>query len=124
MAFYRKKLSEYKYFLSDSWGTLQMPPPKTFESMVAGCTTLSPSFTGEKELFGDNVCFVKYDMKCEDLLSKVHYCMDNLQESRNIALLGKEIVLKNHMFSNRMEELRDILFDILRKREVRKKWGR
>ena len=124
MEFYRDKLGAYRYFLSDSWGALKMPPPKTFESMAAGCTTLSPSFVGEKELFGDNVCFIRYNMECSDLLSGVTGCMNDPQKSQEVASLGREIVLKSHMMSNRMDELKNILTDILNKREVRKKWGR
>jgi hypothetical protein len=124
MEFYKDKLGEYKYFLSDSWNELKMPPPKTFESMAAGCTTLSTLFIGEKELFGDNVCYVSYDMDCSNLLSKVENCMNDTEASKQIASLGREIVLKNHMMFHRIEELKDILFDVLYRKDVRRKWGR
>lgn len=123
LEFYKEKLSKYRYFLSDTWYTLGMPPCKTFEAMAAGCATLSPSFVWERDLFGNNNCLIKYDKDCDNLLSRVRDCINNPEQSKAIAELGQKIVLKEHMLSNRIEELKDILTDILNKKEIRKKWG-
>lgn len=121
--FYMGKLGKYRYFLSDAWYTLKTVPPKTFEAMAAGCTVLSPEFLYGKELFGNDECFIKYDMDCEDLLGKVNYCKGNPEYSYSVSLSGRKVVLEKHMFSNRVQELSDIITDILNGTEVRKKWG-
>ena len=62
-------------------------------------------------------------MECEDLLDNVCQCMSEPEHSYNVALSGRKVVLEKHMFSNRIQELKEILEDIVGKSGIRRKWG-
>ena len=123
LEFYIEKLNSYRYFLSDAFHALKTVPAKTFEAMAMGCSVLSPEITYYKELFGDEECFIQYDMECEDLLDNVCQCMSEPEHSYNVALSGRKVVLEKHMFSSRIQELKEILEDIVGKSGIRRKWG-
>ena len=41
----------------------------------------------------------------DDLDEKIKYYLDNPEKRKSLALNGKDIVLKNHTFDNRVDEI-------------------
>ena len=71
---------------------------------------ISDKIPSAETLFEGNV--ITYE-NAEDLNEKIKYYLSHDEERRMIAEKGKEIVLKNHTFDNRVDTIIDSLKNLL-----------
>ena len=110
-----EKLHEYysscKILLNDHWNDMiefDFPSNRLFDALACGTFVISDKIPSEEELFENTI--VTYD-DVDDLDEKISYYLNNPQKREEKALKGKNIVLKNHTFDNRV----DIIVDELKK---------
>ena len=84
------------------------PSNRLFDALACGTFVISDKIPSEEELFENTI--VTYD-DVDDLDKKISYYLNNPQKREEKALKGKNIVLKNHTFDNRV----DIIVDELKK---------
>ena len=104
-----KHYSSCKILLNDHWQDmkdLDFPSNRLFDALACGTFVISDDIPSAKTLFEGNI--VTYD-GADDLDEKIKYYLNNPQEREELASKGKEIVLKNHTFDNRVDEIIDAL---------------
>ncbi|WP_292884671.1 glycosyltransferase [Methanobrevibacter sp. UBA212] len=100
-----KYYSSCKILLNDHWETmreLDFPSNRLFDALACGTFVISDKIPSAETLFEGNV--VTYD-GVDDLNSKLEYYLTHDEERIKIAEKGKKIVLKNHTFDNRADEI-------------------
>ena len=112
-----EKVHEYysscKILLNDHWEDmrdLDFPSNRLFDALACGTFVISDKIPSAETLFEGNV--ITYE-NAEDLNEKIKYYLSHDEERRMIAEKGKEIVLKNHTFDNRVDTIIDSLKNLL-----------
>lgn len=107
-----KYYSSCKILLNDHWEDmreLDFPSNRLFDALACGTFVISDDISSAKSLFEGNI--VTYTDAC-DLDEKINYFLKNPQKRQQLGLNGKEIVLKNHTFDNRVSEIINFLKEI------------
>ena len=89
---------------------LDFPSNRLFDALACGTFVISDKIPSAETLFEGNV--ITYE-NAEDLNEKIKYYLSHDEERRMIAEKGKEIVLKNHTFDNRVDTIIDSLKNLL-----------
>ena len=100
-----KYYSSCKILLNDHWEDMRemdFPSNRIFDALACGTFVISDYMSCIDSLFDGNV--VTYD-NVNDLDEKIKYYLDNPEKRKSLALNGKDIVLKNHTFDNRVDEI-------------------
>ena len=100
-----KYYSSCRILLNDHWEDmkeLDFPSNRLFDALACGTFIISDDVPSVESLFEGNVVTYK---NADDLEEKINYYLKNPRECEEMALKGKEIVLKNHTFDNRVEDL-------------------
>ena len=87
-----------------------MSTPSPLDALACGTFVISDKIPSAETLFEGNV--ITYE-NAEDLNEKIKYYLSHDEERRMIAEKGKEIVLKNHTFDNRVDTIIDSLKNLL-----------
>ena len=91
--------------MNDHWEDMRemdFPSNRIFDALACGTFVISDYMSCIDSLFDGNV--VTYD-NVNDLDEKIKYYLDNPEKRKSLALNGKDIVLKNHTFDNRVDEI-------------------
>lgn len=88
---------------------LDFPSNRLFDALACGTFVISDDIPSAKTLFEDSI--ITYD-GADDLDEKIKYYLNNPQEREELGQKGKEIVLKNHTFDNRVDEIISALKNI------------
>lgn len=100
-----KYYSSCKILLNDHWETmreLDFPSNRLFDALACGTFVISDKIPSAETLFEGSV--VTYE-GVDYLNSKLEYYLNHDEERIKIAEKGKKIVLKNHTFDNRVDEI-------------------
>jgi len=104
-----KYYSSCKILLNDHWQDmkdLDFPSNRLFDALACGTFVISDDIPSAKTLFDGNI--ITYS-DADDLDEKIKFYLDNPQEREKLSKKGKEIVLKNHTFDNRVDEILNCL---------------
>lgn len=107
-----KYYSSCKILLNDHWQDmkdLDFPSNRLFDALACGTFVISDRIPSAETLFEDTI--VTYE-DADDLDRKLEYYLSHDEERRQIAERGREIVLKNHTFDNRVERVLECLKDL------------
>ena len=97
--------SSCKILLNDHWEDmreLDFPSNRLFDALACGTFVISDDIPSASTLFEGTI--VTYS-DADDLDEKINYYLDNPEKREELANKGKEIVLKNHTFDNRVDEI-------------------
>lgn len=100
-----KYYSSCKILLNDHWEDMRdgdFPSNRLFDALACGTFVISDKIPSAETLFEGNI--VTYD-DADDLNKKIEYYLTHDDERKEIAQKGKEIVLKNHTFDNRVDTI-------------------
>lgn len=100
-----KYYSSCKILLNDHWQDmkdLDFPSNRLFDALACGTFVISDNIPSAETLFEGNI--ITYD-GADDLDEKINFYLNNPQKREELAQKGKEIVLKNHTFDNRADEI-------------------
>lgn len=100
-----KYYSSCKILLNDHWETMRIndfPSNRLFDGLACGAFIISDDFPSAESLFEGNI--ITYDT-ADDLNEKIEYYLTHDDERRAKAEKGREFVLKNHTFDNRVDEI-------------------
>ena len=108
--------SSCKILLNDHWEDMvqnDFPSNRLFDALACGAFVISDDIPAAKELFEGNI--VTYN-SIDELDNKINYYLNNKKERESIARKGQKIVLENHTFDNRANEILNTLcnFDYTR----------
>jgi spore maturation protein CgeB len=78
--------------------------PRVFEAMACGCFVISDRQRDVFSLFEDGKHLVGFDNP-NDLIEKIKYYLAHPEEREAIARRGREEVLKNHTYADRIKKL-------------------
>ena len=125
----KKDLNKYysscKILLNDHWKDMvekDFPSNRLFDALGCGTFIISDNLKSIKNIFKDSI--ITYD-GTEDLDNKINYYLNNDSEREKIAKKGQEIVLNNHTFNNRADEIiktlknLNINYNILNKQNIK-----
>ena len=104
-----KHYSSCKILLNDHWQEmkdLDFPSNRLFDALACGTFVISDKIPSAETLFEDTI--VTYE-NADDLDKKLEYYLSHEDERKELAERGREIVLKNHTFDNRVETVLDCL---------------
>jgi glycosyltransferase involved in cell wall biosynthesis len=104
-----KYYSSCKILLNDHWEDMRdwdFPSNRLFDALACGTFVISDKIPSAETLFEGNI--VTYE-GVEDLNNKIEYYLTNENERKQKAQKGKQIVLKNHTFDNRVNTILDSL---------------
>ena len=99
------------------------PFAKTFEAMASKTTVLSSPVIHKDLLFGGKECFVEYKKDCSNIIQKAIKIRNEPEYAKTVARNGYEQFLKKHTTPKRVEELYNHINNLLKGKEVEKKWG-
>ena len=88
---------------------LDFPSNRLFDALACGTSVISYDIPSAKTLFDGNIVTYR---DADDLDEKINYYLNNPQKREELAKKGKEIVLNNHTFDNRVDEIVEALKDI------------
>lgn len=104
-----EKLHEYysscKILLNDHWEDMRdwdFPSNRLFDALACGAFVISDKIPSAETLFEGNIVTYEND---EDLNEKIEYYLTHEDERKEKAQKGKEIVLRNHTFDNRVDTI-------------------
>lgn len=100
-----KYYSSCKILLNDHWDDMKefdFPSNRLFDALACGTFIISDEIPSEKWLFENNI---ETYSTLEELDEKINYYLNNPEERESKALKGKELVLKNHTFDNRVNDI-------------------
>ena len=101
----------YKYYsnadivLNDHWDSMRengFISNRLFDVLACNGFILTDKVEGIEELFGDSV--VSYNSKA-DFNKKIKYYLEHPQERKKLSSRGRDLVLKNHTYKNRVEQI-------------------
>lgn len=104
-----KYYSSCKILLNDHWKDMleeDFPSNRLFDALACETFIISDKIPSADTLFEGSI--VTYDT-VEDLNKKIDYYLTHKDERIKIAKKGREIVLKNHTFDNRVSEILSFL---------------
>ena len=104
-----KYYSSCKILLNDHWEEMRsedFPSNRLFDALACGTFVISDKIPSAETLFEGSI--ITYE-DVDDLNEKINYYLSHDDEREKIAEKGKEIVLKNHTFDNRVLEILDAL---------------
>lgn len=104
-----KYYSSCKILLNDHWKDMKewdFPSNRLFDALLCETLVISDKIPSASTVFKD--CIVTYE-GVDDLKKKVGYYLENPSEREKLAKKGKEIVLKNHTFDNRVDFIMNVL---------------
>lgn len=104
-----KYYSSCKILLNDHWEDMRdedFPSNRLFDALACGTFVISDKIPSADTLFEGSI--ITYD-GVDDLNDKIDYYLNHESERMDLAEKGKEIVLKNHTFDNRVSEILDAL---------------
>ena len=104
-----KYYSSCKILLNDHWEDMRemdFPSNRLFDALACGTFVISDKIPSAETLFEGTV--ITYD-DVDDLNKKLEYYLAHDEEREKIAERGKELVLNNHTFDNRVETIIDCL---------------
>ncbi|MCL2687121.1 MAG: glycosyltransferase [Methanobrevibacter sp.] len=104
-----KAYSSCKILLNDHWKDMAKNgfiSNRIFDGFASGAFIISDKVEGVKELFGETL--PTYSSR-EELHKLIDYYMENEQKRKEKAKTGREIVLNNHTFAKRTEEILDVI---------------
>lgn len=104
-----KYYSSCKILLNDHWEImkeLDFPSNRLFDALACGTFIISDKIPSADTLFEGSV--LTYE-NVQDLNNKIEYYLSHDVERKKMAEKGKELVLKNHTFDNRVDEIIDYL---------------
>lgn len=107
-----KYYSSCKILLNDHWDEMRemdFPSNRLFDALACGALIISDKIPSADSIFDGNV--ITYD-GADDLNQKIDYYLNHEEERLKIANKGKEIVLKNHTFDNRVDFILSCLEDL------------
>ena len=108
----KKYYSSCNILLNDHWEDMRIwdfPSNRLFDALACGAFVISDEIESAHTVFEDTV--ITYD-DAKDLNEKIEYYLAHDEEREKLSQKGKEIVLKNHTFDNRVETIIDCLKDI------------
>jgi glycosyltransferase involved in cell wall biosynthesis/SAM-dependent methyltransferase/Tfp pilus assembly protein PilF len=88
---------------------------RVFEGMAAGALVLTDEAEGLRDLFEDGRHVVVYHGEA-DLLEKIAWYLEHPEEREAIASAGQALVLREHTYSHRLEEMLHMTDEILGER--------
>jgi len=100
-----KYYSSCKILLNDHWEDMRdmnFPSNRLFDALACGTFVISDKIKSADTIFEGSV--VTYD-GVEDLNNKIEYYLNHNEERVKITEKGKDIVLKNHTYDKRVEEI-------------------
>ena len=104
-----EKLHEYysscKILLNDHWDDMRdwdFPSNRLFDALACGTFVISDKIPSAETLFEGNI--VTYE-DAEDLKDKIDYYLTHDEEREEKARKGRDIVLNNHTFDNRVDTI-------------------
>ncbi|WP_407423836.1 glycosyltransferase [Methanobrevibacter sp.] len=104
-----KYYSSCKILLNDHWEDMRyedFPSNRLFDALACGTFVISDKIPSADTLFEGSI--VTYD-GVEDLNEKIDYYLTHEEERLKLAEKGKKIVLENHTFDDRVNEILDAL---------------
>ena len=107
-----KYYSSCKILLNDHWRDMRewdFPSNRLFDALLCEALVISDNIPSASTVFED--CIVTYDC-VDDLRSKVEYYMNNPSEREKLGKKGRELVLKNHTFDNRVDFIIKVLGEL------------
>ena len=107
-----KYYSSCKILLNDHWEDMRdwdFPSNRLFDALACGTFVISDKIPSAETLFEGNI--VTYD-DADDLNKKIEYYLTHEEERKEKAQKGREIVLKNHTFDNRVDTIINSLKDM------------
>jgi len=99
------------------------PKAKMFEAMASGAVVLTPSFLGEKSLFGEKECYIKYDSDCSDIVEQAKKALNDPKRLETIRDNAFNVFLRFHTHKKRLRELNQHLQDVFHGYKVTSHWG-
>ena len=100
-----KYYSSCKILLNDHWEDMRdmdFPSNRLFDALACGAFVISDKISSAETLFEGNI--VTYE-DADDLKNKIEYYLVYEEKRKMMAKKGKELVLKNHTFDNRVETI-------------------
>lgn len=100
-----KYYSSCKILLNDHWKEMKdedFPSNRLFDALACGTFVISDKIPSANTLFKGSI--VTYD-NVDDLNEKVNYYLDHEEERNKLAKKGQKIVLENHTFDIRVQEI-------------------
>lgn len=97
--------SSCKILLNDHWEDMRLkdfPSNRLFDALACGTFVISDEIDSAKTIFEDNI--ITYT-NSEDLEKKLDYYLSHNEERELIAKKGQDLVLKNHTFDIRVDEI-------------------
>lgn len=94
-----------KILLNDHWKDMARNgfiSNRIFDGFAAGAFIISDEIEGADEIFKDSL--VTYSNR-KELIDLIEYYLDNEDERKKIAENGRNVVVKNHTFKNRVETI-------------------
>lgn len=107
-----KYYSSCKILLNDHWKDMKdedFPSNRLFDALACGTFVISDKIPSAETLFEGSI--VTYD-GVDDLNEKIEYYLNHEEERKKLAQKGQKIVLKNHTFDKRVEEILAALKDL------------
>lgn len=107
-----KYYSSCKILLNDHWKEMRdwdFPSNRLFDALLSEAFIISDDINSAHALFKD--CVVTYNGR-DDLEKKIEYYLKNPSQRKKLAKKGREIVLKNHTFDNRVEFIIETLLKL------------
>ena len=98
-----KYYSSSRILLNDHWEEMRkwdFPSNRLFDALLSGAFVISDEIPSAKTIFKDSI--VTYN-GAEDLENKIDYYLSNPGEREKKIKKGREIILKNHTFDNRVD---------------------
>ena len=98
-----------KILLNDHWDDMReygIISNRIFDALAVGAFVISDEVSGMDEIFQGAV--VTYHDR-EDLAAKIDYYLTHEEERKEKAQVGKEIVLKEHTFDQRVKVIADVI---------------
>ena len=106
-----KKYGDSKLVFNHSANGIKSLNMRLFEGMGCGALVISDYVPPMEEIFIDQkhyICFNNHD----ELIDKVDYYLNHLEEAQEIATAGYEHLLKHHTYEHRAQELLSIIEEL------------
>ena len=107
-----KYYSSCKILLNDHWENMRdedFPSNRLFDALACGAFVISDKIPSSETLFEGSI--VTYD-DVDDLNKKIDYYLTHEDERVKLAEKGRKIVLENHTFDKRVEEVLSALCEL------------
>lgn len=88
------------------------PHGKVFEAMATGTIVLTPSFLGEKNLFGEKECFVRYEDDCSNIVEQARRIINDPEYAKIVRDNALDTFWQFHTHKRRLEELDRYLLNV------------